>query len=169
MKVTINSRKYDQSIRRSWNAELIEREDSLLVLVGEFDRDIEHADLGFIRRGTVSYEYYWLDRWYNIFRFLTPVGNLRNYYCNVNMPPRFENGILDYVDLDIDVLVWPDGSHNVLDMDEFEANAALFAYPAEVRANAIDSLAELIAIKEGRKFPFDADIGATNPVFLSVS
>ncbi len=169
MQVTINSRKYDQSIRRSWNAKLIECVGSMLVLAGEFDRDVEHTDLGVIPRGTVSHEYYWLDRWYNIFRFLTPDGNLRNYYCNVNMPPRFENGILDYVDLDIDVLVWPDGSHNVLDMDEFEKNAALFPYPADVRTNAVDTLAELISNKDGRKFPFDNDLGATNPIVLSVS
>ncbi len=161
MNVTINSRKYDQSIRRTWHAELIESVGSMRLFVGKFDRDVEHADLGFIPRGTVSYEYYWLDRWYNVFRFLLPDGALRNYYCNVNMPPAFENGVLDYVDLDIDVLVWPDGRHHVLDMDEFEQNAALFVYPAELRANAMNSLTELIANKESRKFPFDADLDAT--------
>lgn len=140
----------------------------MLVLVGEFDRDIEHTDLGFISRGTISYEYYWLDRWYNIFRFLSPGGNLRNYYCNVNMPARFENGVIDYVDLDIDVLVWPDGSHTVLDMDEFEENSVRFRYPVEVRAKALASLAELISNKEDRKFPFDNDLIATNRVFGGV-
>ena len=89
MEVTINSRKYDQTIRRSWRAELIETTGSMLVFIGKFEFDVEHTDLGFIPRGTVSYEYYWLDRWYNIFRFLLPDGRLRNYYCNINMPPVF--------------------------------------------------------------------------------
>ena len=106
--ITINSRKYDQSIRRTWTCELIERNDPLIVVVGEFDRDVEHPGLGSISRGTVSYEYYWLDRWYNIFRFHEPDGALRNYYCNVAMPPTLDNGVLDYVDLDIDIVVWPD-------------------------------------------------------------
>ena len=162
MQVTINSRKYDRTICRTWRAELIERVRSLLVFAGEFDLDVDHADLGFIPRGTVSYEYYWLDRWYNVFRFLLPDGGLRNYYCNVNMPPTFENGVLDYVDLDIDVLVWPDGSHQVLDMDEFEENAVLFGYSNDVRTNAIDSLSKLISLKECGKFPFDADLYATD-------
>lgn len=161
MNVTINSRKYDQRIRRSWQARLIDTVGSMLVFVGKFDFDVEHADLGFIARGTVSHEYYWLDRWYNIFRFLMPDGTLRNYYCNVNMPPVFENSVLDYVDLDIDLLIWPDGSHKILDMDEFEENARLFGYSEEIRVKVLNSLTELITNKEGRKFPFDVGLDAT--------
>ena len=141
----------------------------MLVFAGEFDCDIYHDDLGFIPSGTISYEYYWTDRWFNVFRFLLPDGGLRNYYCNVNLPPTLENGVLDYVDLDIDVVIWPDGSHNILDMDEFEENATVFGYPSEVRAKALDSLAELIATKDERKFPFYADLHATNMTLYRVS
>ena len=94
--ITINSRKYDGKIHRSWKATLIGQTNSLLKFVGEFDQEIKHAHLGVIRRGTVSYEYYWLDRWYNVFRFHEPEGDLRNFYCNVNLPPKFENDVLDY-------------------------------------------------------------------------
>ena len=34
-----------------------------------FDEEIEHELLGTISSGTISTEYYWLDRWYNVFRF----------------------------------------------------------------------------------------------------
>ncbi len=169
MNVTINSRKYDQSIRRSWRADLIESVGSMRVFVGEFGDDVEHADLGLIPCGTVSYEYYWLDRWYNVFRFLLPDGALRNYYCNVNMPPVFENGVLDYVDLDIDVVVWPDGTHKTLDLDEFEENAAVFNYPDGIRIGSLDGLAELIALKNSGKFPFDADIFAIKEAISRVT
>ncbi|HVF29506.1 MAG TPA: hypothetical protein VNA22_00995, partial [Pyrinomonadaceae bacterium] len=70
--ITINSRKYDGTIRRAWTCEFIEQRDSLLLFVGEFEAAVEHRDLGRIEAGTVSYEYYWLDRWYNIFRFHEP-------------------------------------------------------------------------------------------------
>ena len=81
--ITVNSRKYDQKIRRSWSGGLVSQTDSLLVVVGRFDSDVEHNDLGLIKKGTVSFEFYWLDRWYNVFRFHEPDGTLRNYYCNV--------------------------------------------------------------------------------------
>ncbi len=128
---------------------------SLLLFVGEFDDDVNHPDLGLIRRGTVSYEYYWLDRWYNIFRFHEPEGGLRNYYCNINMPPILKAGVLDYVDLEIDVLVRTDYSYKVLDQDEYETNAAALNYPEHVRNKARKSLTELINLIETREFPFD--------------
>lgn len=126
-----------------------------MVFVGEFDTEIDHPQLGNIKRGTISYEYYWTDRWYNVFRFHEPDGELRNFYCNINMPPRFDNGTLAYVDLDIDLLVWKDFSIELLDMDEFEENAGKFGYPDELRAKAYEALADLKTLIEKREFPFD--------------
>ena len=123
--------------------------------MGVFESEIHHPLLGIIRRGTVSYEYYWLERWYNVFRFHEPDGAFRNYYCNINMPPKFGGGVLDYVDLDIDVLVGSDGQYSILDVEEFEENAERFNLSAESRANAAAGLDELIKLISDRKFPFD--------------
>jgi uncharacterized protein len=151
--ITVNTRKYDLLIRRSWTCELIERSDELIVLVGKFDRDVEHPGLGSIRRGTVSYEYFWPDRWYNIFRFHEPDGALRNYYCNVAMPPTFKNGILDYVDLDIDVLIWPDSRYEVVDRDDFERNSLKYGYPPEIRQRSEESVSQILRMIETDQLP----------------
>ena len=127
----------------------------MLVVDALFDQEIEHAWLGTISVGTVSTEYYWLDKWYNIFRFSEPTGKLRSYYCNVNAPPTFEDQILSYVDLDIDVLVNPDLSYQILDLDDFEQNAGIYGYPAEIQNNARRAVVELIRMIEARSFPFD--------------
>jgi len=156
--VTVNSRKFDGSIRRSWTCRLVEQKAPLLVFEGVFDFDVSH-DLGFIRRGTLSYEYYWLDRWYNVFRFHEPEGHLRNYYCNINMPPVFENGVLDYVDLDLDVLVRPDFSYKILDREDFEKNAKSFDYSDEIRINVNAAMSDVIRLIEKRQFPFSSPAG----------
>ncbi|MGQ0543563.1 MAG: DUF402 domain-containing protein [Blastocatellia bacterium] len=153
--VTVNSRKYDLSIRRSWECRLLERSEPLLIFVGEFEKDIEHPELGTIAKGTISYEYYWLNRWYNVFKFHEPTGSFRNFYCNINLPPTFNRNVLDYVDLDIDVLVWPDGRTETLDVGDFEVNATKFDYPAELRAKAFKTLDEVLEMIAARKFPFD--------------
>lgn len=143
--ITVNSRKYDGRVRRSWSAGLISGSNSHLVLVGRFDRDVEHTDLGLIREGTVSFEHFWLDRWYNVFRFHEPDGTLKSHYCNIAMPPTFDGEVLDYIDLDIDVIVWPDDRVEVLDHDDFERNRVAFGYPDEVQANARRAVDELTA------------------------
>ena len=153
--VTINSRKYDGKIHRSWKAQLLKRQNSLLILVGEFEEDIKHEHLGVIRRGTISYEFYWINRWYNIFRFHHPDGSLRNFYCNVNLPPKFKNNVLDYIDLEIDLVVQKDFSYSILDLDEFEQNSIKFSYSQNLRQSAFSSLEKLISLVKIKSFPFD--------------
>ena len=100
-------------------------------------------------------EYYWLDRWYNIFRFGDAIGGLQRFYCNVNQPPRFDGRVLSYVDLDIDVLVERDFSYQVLDLEDFLTNARRYGYPKEVQANARRALDELVEMIKARMFPFN--------------
>jgi protein associated with RNAse G/E len=153
-KTIVNSRNFNGEIKRSWKADFIEKRDSLLIFVGEFEEEVRHSKLGVIRRGTVSFEYYWLDRWFNIFKFCEPEGGLRNYYCNLNMPPVFKDGVLDYIDLEIDVLVSNNFEVEILDREEFEENSKLFGYPDELRTKTFETLEELLKLIESRAFPF---------------
>ena len=125
------------------------------MLDARFDQAIEHDLLGTISSGTVSIEYYWLDRWYNVFRFLGPDGGLRNFYCNINRPPDYDGFTLSYVDLDVDVAVSPDFSFRVLDLDEFERNATRYRYPLELRENVYRAVNDLLSLIKTRTFPFN--------------
>lgn len=142
-KFTINSRKYDGSIRRSWSCELVSHQGDVLDLIGRFDQRVDHPDLGIIEIGTISRERFYLNRWYNDFIFEQPDGCLRNLYINVCMPPRINGGAIDYIDLDIDIIVWPDGQSVVLDVEEFEENTVKYGYPEEIRAKALSTLDEI--------------------------
>jgi protein associated with RNAse G/E len=153
----VRAYKYDGLLHRTWAAELIRHEGSLIVLDAKFPDEIIHDMLGTIARGTHSIEYYWLDRWYNVFRFAQPDGKLRNYYCNVNEPTTLEGEVLSYVDLDIDILVQPDRSYQILDLDEFEKNSMLYDYSMEVRQNAHLAVSQLVRMIETRAFPFESE------------
>jgi protein associated with RNAse G/E len=167
--ITVNSRRFDGTIRKTWQCELLEQRGSLLIAVGEFDTDIEHADLGHIKKGTISHEYYWLDRWYNIFRFHEPSGEFRNFYCNVGAPAQFENGVLDYVDLDIDVLIDANSKLTVLDREDYERSIVTFGYPAEVQANVERSLNELLEVFEKKEMPGLPELFATSGIVVRES
>jgi protein associated with RNAse G/E len=149
--------KYDGLLHRTWPAELLRQEDSLVVLDAKFANEVVHDLLGTIAGGTHSLEYYWLDRWYNVFRFAQPNGELRNYYCNVNVPPTFDGEILSYVDLDLDILVEPDFSYQILDVEDFETNTQSYRYPDEVQTNARRAVDELVRMIQTREFPFGSE------------
>lgn len=153
-RITVRVLKYDGNEYRRWSATIARREGQMIVLDAEFADEVRHHLLGNISRGTRTIEYYWLDRWYNIFRFLESDGATKLYYCNVNMRPEISRGILSYIDLDLDILVQPDFSYQVLDLEEFEANAVRYGYTDQVKRQTHKALAELISMIETRQFPF---------------
>ena len=69
------------------------------------------------------------------------------------MPPLFANGVLDYVDLDIDVVVWPDNKYEVVDRDDFERNTLKYGYSEEVIRQAEYSVNEIERMIEFGELP----------------
>jgi len=152
---TINSLRYDGSVKRSWQCKLIRESGTLLEFLGIFDHQVTHSHLGQIFKGTFSYEYYWLDRCYNVFRFHHPDGRFREYYCNINLPPVVGNDVLNYVDLDIDIVLDAAGKLSILDEDEFKANAVTYDYGEALLKRADAAISDVLALIKNREFPFN--------------
>jgi uncharacterized protein len=69
-------------------------------------------------------EIFYNDRMYNIFEIHDRDGDqLKGWYCNICRPAEFRPGEIAYVDLSLDLLVYPDGRQLVLDEDEFAVQA----------------------------------------------
>ena len=151
--LTIQAKKYDGRIRKTWHGGVLSESPELILLVARFHEDVHHNDLGHIRSGTISFEHFWFDKWYNIFRFHQPSGELLAYYINISMPPILEGNTLSYVDLDIDVVVWPDQRVEVLDRDDFEKNQLKYGYPQGVIAKAEEALKHVLELIERGDVP----------------
>jgi uncharacterized protein len=66
-------------------------------------------------------EIYFHRRWYNVLEIHDRQDDhLKGWYCNVTMPARITSRKVAYVDLALDLLVFPDGQQLVLDEDEFQ-------------------------------------------------
>lgn len=154
--LTVHAKKYDGRVRKTWSGAVTTVSDTLIVLIAKFEAAVQHNDLGFIDAGTVSFEHFWTDRWYNVFRFHRPGGELLAFYVNIAMPAQIETKTLSYIDLDVDVILWPDGKIEVLDWDDFEKNSKKFGYADDVRDKVQRSLDEVLGMIEAREFPFSA-------------
>jgi len=90
-------------------------------------------------------ESYFSDRWYNIFEIHDRQDDqLKGWYCNITRPAEFNPGQIAYVDLALDVLVYPNGEYLILDEDEFEA----LELDEATRQAARQALDELVALVE---------------------
>ncbi len=98
---------------------------------------------------------FWPERWYNVYVNFQEDGTLRNYYCNVSLPPHITGTTLTFVDMDLDVEIWPDGKFEVLDVDEFKEHTAAFGYPRDVRRAATLAVLDILLLWHKRQPPFD--------------
>jgi hypothetical protein len=87
----------------------------LIEAVGVFDLDVEHPGLGSISRGTVSHEFYWPESGTTFFGFTNRTADFATITAISACRPRLRTGVLDYVDLDIDVSSLGGLRYDVLD------------------------------------------------------
>ena len=156
--ITVRALKYDTTPYRRWAGRVVATTPTSLAMEATFGPEVE-GRTPFLA-GDRALEYFYFDRGYNVIAGYAPHGALRACYCNICAPATLhaapEGPELHFVDLDIDVLVRPDGECLVADEDEFARNADRYGYPAEVRRGAREALeALLIAVRE-RRPPFDA-------------
>jgi hypothetical protein len=122
MSQIVNVIKLDPQGRETWRYQgnLLEQQPDHLVLEAYFDRPDQEFHGIWLRTGDRFIETYYTDRWYNIFEIhAVEDDRLRGWYCNVASPVQINGDTLSYVDLALDLLVYPDHRQLVLDEDEF--------------------------------------------------
>ncbi len=104
-------------------------------------------ELGYVtfETGDCFTEWFYRDRWYNIFEVATAEGTLKGWYCNVAAPAAIDEHELFCRDLLLDLWVTPAGETSVLDEDEFAAEPALDAATREQAHAGLAELRRLVA------------------------
>ena len=123
-----------------YEGDLIARDENSITLEALFDRaDMPFQDVVF-KTGDRFVEYYYADRWYNIFEIYDRDDNkFKGWYCNMGKPAIFDDDSISYVDLALDLWVSADGKQTVLDEDEL----AELNLNDELRQKVYDAMKEL--------------------------
>ena len=128
-----------------------------VIVSGVFGPEVEGRSPIF-RPGDVTAEFFWRDRWWNVIAgYAASTGALRGYYCNVAKTPRWSvepAPVIAYTDLDLDIVVFPDGRIELHDEDEFVRYGAQFGYSPRTVERARRTVHEIIARIERRAHPF---------------
>jgi protein associated with RNAse G/E len=140
MKVKVQKKKLAGDVAYEYEGQLLYRDETSVTLEALFDRaDMPFMDVVF-KKGDRFVEYYYTDRWYNIFVIHDGIdGKIKGWYCNIGKPAVIEDGVVSYVDLALDLWVSADGQQTVLDEDEFEA----LELDEELKSGALQGLQEL--------------------------
>ncbi len=104
-------------------------------------------NLGYVsfEPGDSFIEYYYTDRWYNIFDIASTQGVRKGWYCNIAEPAFLFEDHIEQVDLLLDVWVSPEGETLILDEDEFAADTTLTIRQRNGARQALQELLQMIA------------------------
>lgn len=150
MKIKVQKKNPAGEVLIEYEGEELKRDENSITLEALFTRDdMPFMDVVF-KKGDRFVEYYYSDRWYNIFAvYDRDDGQIKGWYCNVGMPAMIEDGVVSYVDLALDLWISADGRQTVLDEDEFEE----LNLDAGLRADALNGLEELKALFKNNRPP----------------
>ena len=116
------------------------RETHLIMLEALFNRE-DTIFKGFLLKNQDRFiETFFDDRWYNIFEIHDRDDDqLKGWYCDICKPAVIADDLVSYIDLSLDLWVYPDGKLEILDRDEFNQ----LDINELTRKKALDSLEDL--------------------------
>lgn len=140
MKIKVQKKNPEGKVKHEYEGVILQRDERSIIVEALFDRaDMPFMDVVF-KKGDRFVEYYYSDRWYNIFVIHDRDDEqVKGWYCNIGLPAVFEDGLVSYVDLALDLWVSVGGEQTLLDEDEFES----LQLSKEWRNGALNGLKEL--------------------------
>jgi len=151
---SITVHKLDEKGNEAWSYQgtVLSKTTTSLTLQAFFDREDILVEGLLMKRGDRFIETYFSNRWYNIFKIHdSRDGRLKGWYCNICRPAQIKNGHIYAEDLELDLIVFPDGGWRVLDEDEFDQ----LEISIEDRMESKGALDQLIDLARLRKAPFE--------------
>ena len=166
-KYIIHSYKHDGRIHRAWDeAILLDETDEYLVFGNERTKVIESDGRSWKTREP-AIMYYFKNNWYNV------IGQYKKdgiyYYCNIASPFVIDQNTIKYIDYDLDLRVFPNGSFKILDRMEYKYHKKQMHYSSRLDFILKYELGNLIDMVRVREMPFDKEtIDKYHENFLSL-
>ena len=155
-KYQIHGYKHNGKIHRAWDeAVLLEIHDEYLIFGNEKTK-VTESDGRTWRTKEPAVLYFFYKKWYNI------IGQFKKngiyYYCNIASPFIMEEDTIKYIDYDLDLRVFPDGSFKVLDRGEYKYHKKLMNYSDELDKILRAELTNLINMVRKKENAFESGV-----------
>ena len=144
--------KHNKKIHRSWDKAIVLDIQEDYIVLGDNKALVIEADGSFWKTKEPAILYFFKDRWYNIIVQLKKNGIY--YYCNIASPYIIEDQTVKYIDYDLDLRVFPNGSYKILDRMEYQYHKKVMHYSKVLDQIINCSLRELIQEYRNHFFPF---------------
>lgn len=151
-RLQIHCYKHNKKMHRSWDEAVVLDIKKDYIVFGDYKTLVIESDGRFWKTREPAIMYFFKDRWYNIIVQLKKNGIY--YYCNIASPFIIEDRTIKYIDYDLDLRVFPNGSYKILDRMEYKYHKKIMHYSDELDIVINHALDELITEYKHHFFPF---------------
>ena len=130
-----------------YQGEVTKRLPEGVVIQAEWTRPRHNLGYVVFETGDRFVEYYYADRWFNIFDIADAQGTRKGWYCNVAEPAHISEQQIEQIDLLLDVWVSPQGEPLILDDDEFAADTLMSDTQRQGAQAGLQALLHMIAAR----------------------
>ena len=141
-KLQIQCYKHNGHIHRAWDEAIFLEEQKDYLVFANNKTIVTKAEGITWKTKEPAIMYFFKDKWFNIIAQLKKDGIY--YYCNIASPFIIEENTIKYIDYDLDLRVFPDGSFKVLDRGEYKYHKSIMNYPEKVDIILKEELTNLI-------------------------
>lgn len=151
--VRIESWKHDGSLHRVWKKSVVLFPGEPLILANLDVEVVESDGREWVSPGLAICQFH-RNEWFHTILLFDEQEKPCQYYTNIASPCRIENGVISYIDYDLDMIADVDLRYRWVDQDEFEANRRKMNYPIEVVCQVERAVKRLEERVRRREAPF---------------
>ena len=152
-KLEIHCYKHNGKLHRRWDEAVVLDVFEDYIVFGNNRTTVIDSDGKIWKTKEPAIMFFFKDKWYNI------IGQLKDYgiyfYCNIATPMLIDNNIIKYIDYDLDLRVFPNGSFKILDRMEYRFHKKQMHYSSRLDFILKYELGNLIDMVRVKEMPFD--------------
>lgn len=152
-KLQIQCYKHNGKIHRCWDEAILIDVQKDYMVFGNERTLVTEAQGNTWRTKEPAIMYFFKNRWYNIIVQLKKEGV--TYYCNIASPYIIEDGTIKYIDYDLDLRIFSNGSFKILDRQEYKYHKKKMNYSDDLDIAIRSALSELITDYQNGASMFD--------------
>ena len=152
-KLEIHCYKHNGHLHRQWDEAVLLEKNKDYMVFGNNKTTVVDSDGQVWNTKEPAILFFFNNRWFNI------IGQLKDYgiyfYCNIATPFLIDENVIKYIDYDLDLRVFPNGSFKVLDRMEYKFHKRQMHYSNRLDFILRYELGNLIELVRNKDFPFD--------------
>ena len=152
-KLEIHCYKHNGKLHRQWDEAVVLDVKDEYIVFGNNRTTVVDSDGKVWRTKEPAILFFYKDRWFNI------IGQLKDYgvyfYCNIATPALIDDNVIKYIDYDLDLRVFPNGSFKILDKMEYKFHKKQMHYSNRLDFILKYELGNLIDMVRMKEEPFN--------------